>query len=747
MHRTSLLILLFGLFLPIGISAQDTQLPTIPIGVDAYLQWERLPYLRLGMRAYMRSTYDRTGNNRTADASHYLYQEADNFNVSLDVKSPGVLYFVRTNHFHGSPWHYEVDGEDFIVKETATDDPVDAKKRYTSTAFIPDDLFPNPLTWTWAITKGADLNWVPIPFEESLRLAYSRTFYGTGYYIYHTFPVGANYFSQPLTSWKREAPDQRVLDLINRSGSKPYTEAFDLAGQRDNFTLQPHQNLLLTTYSGVQSIRSLQFKVPRDQALDFGKCRLRITFDHRWHPSVDVPLDLFFGAGHLYNPEDKEYLVRGFPLSIRYDEEYVYLSCYWPMPFFEQATIELQERQGKSFSGISFSSESAAFAGSPTEAGYFHATYTDHPEPVAGKDLTFLDTDQVEGGGPWTGNFVGMSWIFSHNGVLRTLEGDPRFFFDDSRTPQAWGTGTEEWGGGGDYWGGLNMTLPFAGHPVGKRDRDAGNELDLINSAYRFLIADYFPFGKRAVINLEHGGHNSEPEHYEGVVYWYGAPGATLKLTDELNVCHSLDAERHRYESPSAAPPYELSSRYEWGPDTDEASNFVNREENISARQYFPPESDSVRIMRGISTFTVELDPENLGVMLRRKFDYLYPNQTARISVRNAETAGEWQEAGTWYTAGSNTCYHSYPKGRAFTESELLPTNPEVVTSNRRWREEEFLIGHHLTEGISKLAVKVEWVPVDKPLWPGRDFPADSAWSEGRYWVYCYQKPGGKGKE
>ncbi len=52
---------------------------------------------------------------------------------------------------------------------------------------------------------------------------------------------------------------------------------------------------------------------------------------------------------------------------------------------------------------------------------------------------------------------------------MRTLEGDPRFFFDDSLTPQAQGTGTEEWGGGGDYWGGLNMTLPFAGHPVGAR--------------------------------------------------------------------------------------------------------------------------------------------------------------------------------------------------------------------------------------------------------------------------------------
>jgi hypothetical protein len=46
--------------------------PTIPVGFDAYRQWDRLPYVRLGTRTYMRSTYDRSGGNEAADASHYL---------------------------------------------------------------------------------------------------------------------------------------------------------------------------------------------------------------------------------------------------------------------------------------------------------------------------------------------------------------------------------------------------------------------------------------------------------------------------------------------------------------------------------------------------------------------------------------------------------------------------------------------------------------------------------------------------
>ena len=158
--------------------------PVVPVALDAYRQWQRWAQQRIGVRAYLRSTFDRTGHNNTADASHYLYQLAENFNVTLDVEGGGVLYFVRTNHWHGSPWHYEVDGVDHLVSETTTRDPT---QKLDAAEFIPAAPFPSPLTYTYATTHGADLNWVPMPFVDRLRLAYSRTFYGTGYYIYHQF--------------------------------------------------------------------------------------------------------------------------------------------------------------------------------------------------------------------------------------------------------------------------------------------------------------------------------------------------------------------------------------------------------------------------------------------------------------------------------------------------------------------------------------------------------------------------------
>ncbi len=190
--------------------------PEIPIGPDAYTQWDRWAYQRIGARAYMRSTYDRMGGNHTADASHFLYQTSDDFNVTLDVEGSGVLYFARYNHWHGSPWHYEVDGKDHIVQESSTADPLHPK---ADSVFLPERLFPKPLAWTWSTTKGADLMWVPLMFEKSFRMAYTRTFYGTGYYIFHRFVPGTK-LSRPIRSWDASTPPaESVLALVNRSGT------------------------------------------------------------------------------------------------------------------------------------------------------------------------------------------------------------------------------------------------------------------------------------------------------------------------------------------------------------------------------------------------------------------------------------------------------------------------------------------------------------------------------------------------
>ena len=731
LFSAALLVLSFRFGL-VSFGAQTVEPPVIPVGLDAFRQWDRWPYQRIGVRAYMCSTYDRRGGNEGADASHFLYQLADDNNVTLDIEGPGILYFARYNHWHGSPWHYVVDGMDHLIRETSTSDP---NKPAENSVFLPTEAFPFPLAVTWSDTKGADLSWVPIPFERSFRMAYSRTHYGTGYYIYHQYARGTK-LSQPIRAWTEDAsPATDVLELINRSGTDiaPTNNVSEFTGSVTNLG-SGEAKLMLVLSNAPATIRKLSFSAPREQAIEFGRAHLRITWDGGNEASVNAPVALFFGAGTLYNRDNREYLVKAFPSFIRFDKENVELTCFFPMPFFESARIELIGAPIASVTNISWNIRTQPLKDPPALLGYFHATYRDHPHPARGQDLVLLDTQKTEGGGNWSGNLIGTSFIFSDRANLNTLEGDPRFFFDDSQTPQAYGTGTEEWGGGGDYWGGRNMTLPFAGHPVGARnEKEAKNDEDKIESAYRFLLSDVMPFGKNALIRLEHGGQNESLEHYQTVTYWYGAPAAALTKTDELKLGDAESERSRQYLSRQASQPYEINSRYEWGVD----SFALDPKKPQETTEVYPIQTDRGRKTTGTSQFRLKLDPKNLGVLLRRKLDYAFPNQRAEIFVADGNKEpreGDWKPAGIWYLAGGNTCVYSNPK------EELGNTQHIVQTSNRRFRDDEFLLPRDLTKGRSAIWVRAKFTPVKIPLFPGR--PLDElAWSEIRYDAYCYVMP------
>lgn len=898
--------------------------PLVPVGLDAYRMWDRWAYQRIGVRAYMQSTYDRTGGNRRADASHFLYQVAEDFNVTLDVQGPGILYFARYNAWHGSPWYYEVDGVSHIVQETNTSNPLVPTPDAT---FLPEELFPRPLTFTWAESQGADLMWVPIPFEERFRMAYGRTFYGTGYYIYHRY-VGGLELSQPITAWDGKTPPaEDVLDLIGRAGTDIVSEIDSLTGEEVKLfeqsgivSLGAHDSVTVFETSGLpRMIRSLEFAVPRDKSIEFGRAWLRITWDNRDEPSVCAPVALFFGAGTLYNRDNVEYLVKAFPVNIRFDDEYVHLACYFPMPYFHSAKIELINEEDVAITDITWRVRSQDCKDPLNHVGYFHATFKDHENPEIGRDLVLLDTREVEGGGDWSGHIVGTTIVFTDQGQLWTLEGDPRLFFDDALSPQVHGTGSEEWGGGGDYFRfGQRSTLPLAGHPVGApgTSRDsfgvatygAKNKEDLIHSLYRFLLADLMPFGKNALICLEHGAQNESSEHYRSLTYWYGLPGASLVKTDELNIGDFESERLHDYVSVDASEPYEVTSRYDGvGPDAlrhwdegpeanpehfvefefeadpnrtyyiwvrgknldgdlqsdafwiqfddkigtaelgeayNHAKGFGNwldrfdtgpntyawcsgipqappqsitfeeggihrlriqprnpthyidqiwlsasqdmipaffepvekRHDEVAgeifeivldandvtaisgaislvedpdsstglvikidgSKEIIPAHTDVGRYTTGSSEFTVQIAPDNLGVLLRRKLDWSFPNQRARVYVardwdRDEEDI-QWVFAGIWYTAGSNRCVYVSAGG------ELGPPVREVVVSNRRFKEDEFLISRELTEGCTSIRIRIEYAPEDIPLFPG-DGPSQSAWTEFRYYVYSFVMP------
>ncbi len=682
-------------------------LPTLQVGYDAYRHLDQLPVVHIGDRAYMRSTYDRTGGNDWADASHFLREAADGTFVPLDVAGSGMLVFQRANHWHGSPWHWIVDGTDHVVQESSTATP---DQPVVDSTYLPLDAFPAPLALTWSTTKGADLSWVPVPFTQTFTIGYGRTHYGTGYFIYHLYPDGADNLSTPVAAWDESAPPADVVDLLARAGTDIAPAGTDHEATVD---LPASGTIDVLALDGPATIAKLSLDAPVAEATALEHAHLVIAWDGL-APSVDAPLSLLFGAGAFYDRNGSGKVVQALMASITMDAQQVHAALYFPMPFATSARVQLVGA-GTAIAGVHVAVRTVDNELPPGLYGYFHATYVDHGTPVSGFDLTFLDTTKVEGGGDWCGSFVGTSFIFSDRAVLSTLEGDPRFFFDDSETPQAYGTGTEEWAGGGDYWGGQTMTLPLAGHPTGALDPTvAQNSEDEIESAYRFLIADAMPFGRNARIYLEHGGVDESTEHYQSVTYWYGRPTACLELTDTLVIGDPTSELTHRYSSPQASDPLALTSRFDgFGVDIED-----------------PIDTELVRTTKGTSTFTVSIDPANHGVVLRRKLDYDLSAQAAEVWISDSHGLGR-TFAGVWYLAGADVYMYSNPP------NELDPPIPVVEVSGRRWREDEFQVPRRLTEGRSEIQIELHYLDHGTPLYPGAP-PRPTGWSEARYRVYSY---------
>ena len=122
--------------------------------------------------------------------------------------------------------------------------------------------------------------------------------------------------------------------------------------------------------------------------------------------------------------------------------------------------------------------------------------------------------------------------------------------------------------------------------------------------------------------------------------------------------------------------------------------------------------------------------------MLRRKLDYSFPNQRAEVYVADATTQRSRLEAGRHLVSGR----FQYLRLLQPERSELGATQHVVQTSNRRFRDDEFLIPRELTKGRSAIRVRVKFTPVEVPLFPGHPL-AELAWSEIRYTAYSFVMP------
>jgi len=63
-------------------------------------------------------------------------------------------------------------------------------------------------------------------------------------------------------------------------------------------------------------------------------------------------LRCFSARGLCTNRDEREYLVKAFPVYVRFQNDRVELACFFPMPFFKSARIELAAPFGETLHDI-----------------------------------------------------------------------------------------------------------------------------------------------------------------------------------------------------------------------------------------------------------------------------------------------------------------------------------------------------------------------------------------------------------
>ena len=192
-------------------------------------------------------------------------------------------------------------------------------------------------------------------------------------------------------------------------------------------------------------------------------------------------------------------------------------------------------------------------------------------------------------------------------------------------------------------------------------------------------MGDCYPFGSSFRMTVEGGSgrRGRRNDRRAGIVFWYGNTEPAMTLTDFLDVGDPDSESRHGYTAP-VSDKWNLTSSLE------------GEFDNVSI-------TDSGRTLQGPSQFTVQIAPENQGVLLRRRSDQMKRGQRARVSVDGERIAER-----AWIVPDRNP--HS------------------------RWLEDEFVIPSSYTEGKRKIGIRIE------PVRDGDEGPLN--WNESLYWVF-----------
>lgn len=618
-------------------------------GLEAMTSLDRLPFLNTSTFAGMASSYDRSeGNSDGFGYSNFLYEDEHGDKVMLDLKGPGTIYRM---------WFTGYDPIDAYIKVYFDGEETPRIHMLLSELFSGSKQpFTEPLVVDDTKSSGGFVSYLPLPYAKSIKITTNGRgasfFYNLGYHTYGS--------DTQVTTWQGTEDAAEAIGLWSNPGSMPEDGEVSAAG---SIRLEAGASQDLLQVDGPRSISSIKLKIPGvepgvDARQILNETKLRIYWDGDSKPSVEAPIGSFFAMGQF-----GAYATQSLPVGM---EEGGTMYAYFPMPFEREARIELVNEGNEPVEDITYEIRHEKFNGSFRNVGYFKTRFSElQAEALDGQDLLVLDES---GSGKFVGVVQSLHSELNQGQVDRWhLEGDEKVFVDESQSPVIHGTGTEDFYNGGWYFNQGLFTQPLAGYTAFQIE----NEFDS-TAMYRFFTHDAIPFRSHIRFTIEHGALNDVTEQVWLLAYYYHNPRERAVLSDSLDVGNAESEGEHDYEIQDQT--WNDSSNYQY--------------EGKLFNEFI---TDDGRAHTGSSEFTMKLDSDNEGALLRRTFDQSVENQAADIYVND-------KLVGTWYKAGSN--------------------------GSHSWRDEDFIIPAAYTEGKSDIRIRVEYTG------------SSAGWNEYRYSMF-----------
>ncbi len=338
----------------------------------------------------------------------------------------------------------------------------------------------------------------------------ARTVYNAGMH-----PIRTSLFFALAAGCALAQSPAGLLDLPNLKNYSAHrvSSANRFVGSNDDSKrIMPGETFVMADLKGPGVVSHIWLTVADNEYAWPRLVRLRVYYDGKKTPSIDVPLGDFFGVGHGYDRNLDS-------LPIRNSSFGRARNSYWPMPFRVSCKITVTDEGKRPVAMFYYHVDWQQHKSLPPDTGYLHAYYRQERPAVMGKNYEFVN---IKGSGHYVGTVLNV--IQAQIGWFG--EGDDLFYVDGAEHPQIVGTGTEDYVN--EAWGLRVSTGPWTGTPVAE-----GELVGARLTGYRWHVPDPVPFTKSLWAGIEHAGwtYNADgslrsgfeqrPDYFSSVAFWY----------------------------------------------------------------------------------------------------------------------------------------------------------------------------------------------------------------------------------